>query len=139
VFASTAALAVYVVVDPGVTVVDPCGNAHGLHTAFPEASVTVKEVAVPFATCHDKVEDCPGVIVLGLAFNVRVNGTDTVTVCGPTLPPGPVAVIEYWVVAVTGIKEEPETGSGPESSFPGISGVIVTDVALVVAHVRVAV
>lgn len=126
-------------VDPGVTVADPCGNAHGLHTAFPEASVTVKEVALPFATCHDNVEDCPGVIVLGLAFNMTVSGTETVTVCGPTLPPGPVAVMEYCVVVLTGIKEEPETGSGPESSLPGISGVIVTDVALVVAQVRVAV
>ena len=81
-------------VDPGVTLAVPCGNAHGLHTEVPEPSVTSNEAAVPFVTCQDKVDDCPGAIVFGLAVKVKINGTETVTFCKPTLPPGPVAVIE---------------------------------------------
>ena len=63
----------------------------------------------------------------------------TVSVCGPALPPGPVAVIEYVVVALTGIVAEPVVGSGPESSPTGRVGVMVIDVALLVAHVTVVV
>lgn len=110
-----------------------------MHTEFPELSVTVSEAAVPLVTCHDSVEDCPGAIVFGLAVKVNVNGTETVTLCGPTLPPGPVAVIEYVVVPVTGITADPEVGSGPVSSFIEIAGLITTDVALLVAQVRVVV
>jgi hypothetical protein len=128
-----------VVVAEGVTVAVPCGNAHGLHTALPEASITVIEFAVPLDTCHAKVDDRPGAIVLGLAVRVKVKGTQTVTGCGPALPPGPIAVSEKVVVALTGTTADPETGSGPESSVTGIAGVIVTDVALVVFQVRVVV
>jgi len=117
----------------------PSGNAHGLHTGVPEPSVTSSEAAVPFVTCHDNVEDWPGAIVFGVAVNVKVNGTDTVTVCGPTLPPGPVAVIEYVVLAVTGTTADPEVGSAPVASLSAIAGVIVTEVALVVLQVSVVV
>jgi hypothetical protein len=63
----------------------------------------------------------------------------TVTVCGPALPPGPVAVSEYEVVALTGTVAEPVVGSGPESSPTGSVGVMVMEVAFVVAHVSVVV
>ena len=60
---------------------------------MPVASVTVIEVAVPFVTLQLIVDDCPGVIVLGDAVRLKVNGTVMVTVCGAEVPPGPVAVI----------------------------------------------
>jgi hypothetical protein len=63
----------------------------------------------------------------------------TVTICGPALPPGPVAVSEYVVVALTGTVAEPVVGRGPESSPTGIVGVIVMEVAFVVPHVIVVV
>jgi hypothetical protein len=91
--ASTAAVAVYVVVADGFTVAVPVGSVHGLQTAVPLASVTEIEVAVPFLTSQLKVEDCPGAIVLGEAIRVSVNGTVIVTDCGAEVPPGPVAVI----------------------------------------------
>ena len=55
------------------------------------------------------------------------------------MPAGPVAVIEYVVVALTGTVAEPEVGSGPESSPTGRVGLIVIDVALVVVQVSVVV
>ena len=114
-------------------------GVHGLHTEFPDASVRVRAVAVPPLISQLKVELCPDVIVPGEAVRLNVKGTVTVTVCGPAVPAGPVAVIEYVVVALIGIMSEPEVGSGPESSGTGIAGVIVTDVAFVVAQVRVVV
>jgi hypothetical protein len=123
----------------GVTVAVPLGRAHGLHTAAPVASVTEIEAAVPPFTSHAKVADCPGAIVLGDADRLSVNGTVTVTVDGADVPPGPVAVIEYVVVAFTGAIEDPVVGKGPESSGNGTAGVMVTAVALVVAHVSVVV
>ena len=78
----------------GVTIAFPCGKAHGLQTELPEASVMLSVAAVPFSTCHDRLEDCPGAMVFGLAVSVSMIGTVTVAVCGPTLPPGPVAVSE---------------------------------------------
>jgi NAD(P)H-hydrate repair Nnr-like enzyme with NAD(P)H-hydrate epimerase domain len=53
------------------------------------------------------------------------------------VPPGPVAVSEKVVVAVIGVIDEPEVGSPFASSGIGTAGVMVTDVAFVVAHVRV--
>ena len=91
------------------------------------------------ATCQDKVDDCPAAIVFGLAVKLKVNGIDTVTACGPALPPGPVAVIEYVVVALTGMTADPEVGSGPVSSFIAIAGVMLTELAFVVAQVSVVV
>lgn len=77
--------------------------------------------------------------MVGDAVKVSVNGTVTVTVEGAEVPPGPVAVIEYFVVALMGTKSDPEVGSGPESSGTGIAGVIVIEVAFVVAQVSVVV
>jgi hypothetical protein len=46
--------------------------------------------------------------------------------------------MEKVVVEVTGVMEDPDVGSGPPPSCKS-DGVIVTDVALVVAHVIVVV
>jgi hypothetical protein len=132
-------VAVYAVVAAGVTVALPCVGEHGLHTELFDPSTRVNAVAVPPVICQESVEICPGVMVLGEAVRLRVNGTVTVTVCGPALPPGPVAVIEYVVVVLTGTVAEPEVGSGPESSAIGMVGLIVIDVALVVVQVSVVV
>jgi hypothetical protein len=78
-------------------------------------------------------------MVFGLAFNAKVAGTETITVCGPVLPPGPVAVIENVVVSLTGTTADADVGSAPESSGTETMGVIVTDVAFSVAHVSVVV
>lgn len=99
----------------------------------------MNEVGVPPVICHVRVTDCPAVIVLGEAENDRVSGTVTVTVCGPAVPPGPVAVNEKVVVCVIGTTAEPDVGAGPESSPSGIAGLNVTEVELVVAQVRVVV
>jgi hypothetical protein len=128
-----------VVVAAGVTVALPCFGEHGLHTELFDPSTSVNAVAVPPVICQESVELCPAVMVPGDAVRLRVNGTVTVTVCGPAVPPGPVAVSEYVVVALTGTVAEPEVGSGPESSPTGRAGLIVIDVALVVVHVSVVV
>jgi hypothetical protein len=135
------AVAVYVVVAAGFTVALPCCGEHGLHTALfdPSTSVNAVAVAVPPVICQESVELCPDVMVPGDAVRLRVNGTVTVTVWGPAMPAGPVAVSEYVVVALTGTVAEPEVGSGPESSPTGRVGLIVIDVALVVVHVSVVV
>lgn len=78
-------------------------------------------------------------IVLDDAVRLSVKGTATVTVCGPAVPPGPVAVSENVVVAVSGVTDEPEGGSPVESSGIGTAGVIVTAVAFVVAQLSVVV
>jgi hypothetical protein len=106
---------------------------------FPAPSISDRAVAVPPDTCHASVTDCPDVIVLDEAVKLNVNGTLTVTVCGPAVPPGPVAVSAKVVVAVSGVTEEPEVGSPLESSGIGTAGVIVTAVAFVVAQVSVVV
>ena len=85
------------------------------------------------------MELCPGTIVFGLAVRANVTGTETVTVCGPVLPPGPVAVIENVVLVLTGTTADADVGSAPESSGIEIWGVIVTDVAFSVVHVSVVV
>lgn len=99
----------------------------------------MNDVGVPPVICQLRVTDCPGVIVLGEAENERLSGTVTVTVCGPAVPPGPVAVSENVVVCVIGTTADPDVGAGPESSPSGITGLKVTEVALVVAHVSVVV
>lgn len=125
------------VVVVGLTLAVPCGSAQGLHTVPPEPSVIESDVGVPPETCQANVTDCPDAIVLADAVRLSVNGTVTVTVCGPAVPPGPVAVKENVVVAVIGVTEDPEVGSPFESSGIGTAGVIVTAVALVVAQVSV--
>jgi len=127
------------VVAVGVTVAVPWVGEHGLQTALPDASVMVNAVGGPPLICQVRVALCPCVIVVGEAERLNVRGTVTVSVCGPALPPGPVAVMEYAVVALTGIVAEPVVGSGPESSATGRVGVIVIDVALLVAQVSVVV
>ena len=99
----------------------------------------VREVGFPFVICQESVELCPGTIVFGLALNAKIMGTETVTICGPVLPPGPVAVIENTVVLLRGTMADADVGSAPESSGTETVGVIVTDVAFSVAHVRVVV
>jgi hypothetical protein len=109
-----------------------------LQTALPAASLIESEVAVPPVICHARVADSPAVIVLGEAVKFNVNGTVTVTVAGAEVPPGPVAVSVYVVVAFTGMPaKDPEVGSGPVSSVCGMAGAIVIEVAFVVAHVKV--
>ena len=88
---------------------------------------------------HASVDVCPGAIVFGLAVKAKTTGTNTVTDWGPTLPPGPVAEIEKTVVVLTGTTAEPDVGSVMASSGIGMLGVIVTEVAFCVAHVRVVV
>lgn len=133
------AVAVYVVVAAGMTVALPCVGEHGLHTELLDPSTSVNAVAAPPVICQESVELCPGVMVPGDAVRLRVNGTVTVTVWGPAVPAGPVAVIEYVVVALTGNVAEPEVGSGPESSPTGMAGLMAIDVALVVVQVTVVV
>jgi hypothetical protein len=135
----TTAVAVYVLVEAGVTGAVPCGRVQGLHTVAPDPSVMLRELGLPFATRQESVEVCPGAIVFGLAVSARTIGTNTVTDCGPALPPGPVAVIAKSVVVLTGMTAEPEVGSVVESSGIGMLGVIVTEVAFCVAQVRVVV
>ena len=121
-----------------MTVAEPWGKAQGLQTALPAASLIESEVAVPPMICHATVADSPAVIVLGDAVKFNVNGTVTVTVAGADVPPGPVAVSVYLVVAFTGMPaKDPEVGSGPVSSVCGIAGVMEIEVAFVVAHVKV--
>jgi hypothetical protein len=78
-------------------------------------------------------------MVVGDAVRLNVNGTVTVTVCGPALPPGPVAVSEKVVVVLIGAVTEPEVGRAPDSSLAEMDGVIATEVAFEVAHVSVTV
>ena len=121
----------------GVTMAVPCGRVHEAHTPLSMESA----VAVPPATCQVNVTvvDCPVMIVLGEAVNVRVNGTCTVTLSGTAAPPGPEALIVKVVVEMTGTIADPEVGSEPESSVCATGGVIVTDVALLVVQVMVVV
>ena len=135
-FVDITAVAVYVLVEEGVTMVVPSGSAQGLHTTAPAPSVILRELGLPFATRHASVDVCPGAIVFGLAVKAKTTGTNTVTDWGPTLPPGPVAVIEKTVVVLTGTTAEPDVGSVMASSGIGMLGVIVTEVAFCVAHVR---
>src|ERR1700751_3330025 len=88
------AVAVYVVVAAGVTIAVPCLGVHGLHTELPDPSVSVNAVAVPPVICHESVELCPVAMVPGEAVRLSINGTVTVTVCGPAVPSEPVAVRE---------------------------------------------
>jgi hypothetical protein len=109
-----------------------------LQIALPAASLIESEVAVPPVICHARVADSPAVIVLGDAVKFNVNGMVTVTVAGAEVPPGPVAVRVYVVVELTGMPaKDPEGGSGPVSSVCGMAGVMVIEVAFVVAQVSV--
>jgi hypothetical protein len=76
-------------------------------------------------------------IVLGEALKLNANGTVTVTLPF-VLPPGPDAAMLNVVVEATGTMAEPDVASGPVSSW-AIVGVMVTVVALLVAHVIVVV
>jgi len=126
------------VVTAGFTIAEPCGKVQGLQIALPAASLIESEVAVPPVICHARVAGSPAVIVLGDAVKFNVNGTVTVTVAGAEVPPGPVAVRVYVVVELTGMPaKDPEGGSGPVSSVCGMAGMMVIEVAFVVAHVNV--
>lgn len=104
---------------------------------MPDPSAIESEVAVPPLTCHASVTAWPDVIVLADAVRLSVKGTVTVTVCGPAVPPGPVAVSEKVVVEVIGVTDDPDVGSPFESSGMGTAGVMVTAVAFVVVQVSV--
>jgi hypothetical protein len=78
-------------------------------------------------------------MVAGVTLKLRLNGTLTVSVCGAEEPPGPVAVMVNVVVVVTGGFAEPEVGRVIPSSVGATGGLIVTEVAFVVAHVMVVV
>jgi hypothetical protein len=100
--------------------------------------LTESEAAVPPLTCHVNVEELPVVIVLGEATKLNVSGTVTVTVA-VAVPPGPDAVMVKTVVEFTGITADPEVLKLPPLSPCCTEGVIVTDVAFVVAHAIVVV
>jgi len=128
-----------VVVTAGVTVAVPfpCVSEQGLHTELPEPSTIDSAVGVLPVICQARVELCPVVMVVGVAVRVRINGTVTVTVCGPAVPAGPVAVSEKVVVVATGVVTEPEVGRAPDSSVSVMDGVTETEVAFVVVQVSV--
>ena len=71
-------------------------------------------MAVAFVDVHDNVDDPPCAIDVGLAFNVHVGIGWAVTVMTREhvlVPPGPVAVAVYVVVAVGDtLREPPATG-----------------------------
>ena len=75
----------------------------------------------------------------GVTLKLRLKGTVTVTDCGAEVPPGPVAVMVNVVVADTGGLAEPEVGSVMPSSGLNTGGLMLTEVALVVAQVTVVV
>ena len=129
------AVAVYVVVAPGETVAVPCGNEHAAHTPLSIESALV----VPPLTCQLRVACCPAVIVAGVTLRLRLKGTVTVTACGVADPPGPVAVIINVVVPFTGGFAVPEVGSVMPSSGGTTGGLMLTEVAFVVAQVMVVV
>src|SRR5216684_2580459 len=118
-----------------MTLAVPWGSAQEAHTLLSIES----DDAVPPVTCHDNVTACPEVMVLGEAVRPTVNGTFTVTIAGVALPPGPDALMVKVVVAFTTTTDEPEVDSGPVSSGVETGGVMVTEVALAVAQVMVAV
>ncbi len=76
-------------------------------------------------------------MVAGVALKPSLKGTVTVTDCGAEEPPGPLAVIVNVVVVATGGFAEPEVGSVTPSSGGSTAGLIVTEVAFVVAQVMV--
>jgi len=82
---------------------------------------------------------CPAVIVAGVTLKLRLNGTVTVSVCGAEEPPGPVAVMVNVVVVVTEGFAEPEVGSVMPSSVGTTGGLMLTEVAFVVAQLMVVV
>ena len=129
------AVAVYVVLAAGETVAVPCGSAHGEHTALSIESALV----VPPLTCQLTVAGCPAVIVEGVTLRLKLKGTVTVTDCGALDPPGPVAMIVNVVVLFTGGLAEPEVGSVIPSSGGTTGGLMLTEVALVVAQLMVVV
>src|SRR3954452_10198972 len=79
---------------------------------------------VAFVVDHESVEDCPLVMEVGLAANMIASGSFTVTVaCFVTVPPAPVAVSVYVVVAVGLTERLPLSGRLPRPLS------IVTEVA----------
>ena len=119
------AVSVYVVVAVGLTEILP------LRGRLPRPLSIVTDVA--FVVVHVRVDDCPLVIVVGLAVKVALGGVETVTVtCFVTVPPAPVAVSVYVVVTEGETPTDPLAGSLPTPLS------IVTLVAFVVDHVSVA-
>ena len=83
------AVKVYVVVDPGLTFVLPLA-----HETFP-TPLSIEQVVALVIPLHDSVDDCPAVIVVGLAVNDPIVGAAALTVTvavAVVLPPAPVAV-----------------------------------------------
>ena len=78
-------------------------------------------------------------MVAGVTLKLRLKGTLTVKDCGAEDPPGPVAVIVNVVVADTGGFAEPEVGKVIPSSGLNTGGLMVMEVAFVVAHEMVVV
>jgi len=116
------ATSVYVVVCVGATFSEP------FRTCPCPSIVTVAAPAV----VQVSVELCPVTIVVGFAVKDTVGGVDTVIVtCRVIVPPAPLAVSVYVVVAVGDTGAEPESGREPRPLS------IVTVVAFVVVHVRV--
>ena len=76
------------VVEPGVTPVLPLA-----HDTAP-TPLLIEHVVALVIPLHDSVDDCPALIVVGLALNAPIAGAGfTVTVAfAVVLPPAPVAV-----------------------------------------------
>ena len=121
----------------GLTFALPFGSAQELQTALSIESA----VGVPPVICQLRVTVVvvPEVIVVGDALRVSVKGTVTVVVWGTALPPGPVALMVNVVVDNTGTMDDHDVARTPVPSVVVTAGVIVTDVALVVAQVIVVV
>ncbi len=86
------AVAVYVVVVPGVTVCVPPVLASG----YDEPSVPVMTTVVALVATTVNVDEVPAVIVVGLALIVTVGAVDAFTVTvvlAVAVPPAPVTVI----------------------------------------------
>jgi len=100
------AVSVYVEVTLGDTAIDPftaCGPR-------PLSIVTL----VAFVVVQESVEDCPADTVEGFAMKVLVGGGFTVTVADADwVPPGPVAVTVYVVVADGMTPTDPLSGRVP--------------------------
>jgi len=90
-----------------------------------------------FALVHVRLAFCPGPTVVGLATSVTPRRFTVATAVAVT-PPAPVAVAVNVVLVVGETAAVPESATAVTSS-PKTAGVMATDVAFVLAHVRFAV
>ena len=116
----------YVVVCCGVTTALPLNNS----ADEPTAGAIATDVA--FAVCHVSVTDCPATMLFALEENVAVGAAPFTVIVTDwvTVPPAPVTVIVYVVVAVGVTVVEPLIGSGDVLT----DGEILTAVAFDVCH-----